>query len=107
VVAPQGGVVSWSNDGQRLAYLVRQTSSSSTPAPSPTLYVVEPGSQPQRLAVLPPTSLVPRWSPDDVWLLFNVYSQEEQAIYLIRSDGTELNRLSPQGTHESAFCWVG
>ena len=107
VVAPEGGVVSWSSDGGRLAYLVRQTSSASTPAPAPVLYVVQPGSQARRLAVLPPASLVPRWSPDDVWLLFNVYSEEEQTIYLIRADGTDLHRLSPEGARESAFCWVG
>jgi Tol biopolymer transport system component len=107
VVAPEGGVTSWSNSGQRLLYLVRQGPSAQDPNPPPLLYVVEPGSQPHRLAILPPASLVPRWSPDDMWLLFNVYSEQEQAIYLIRSDGTDLHRLSPTGARESAFCWVG
>ena len=107
VVAPEEGVASWSNDGQRLAYLSRAAASADNANPSPILYVVEPGTEPRRLAELPPVSLVPRWSPDNAWLLFNVYSEEEQAIYLIRADGTDLHRLSPDGARESAFCWVG
>ena len=68
---------------------------------------MEPGSEPRRLAGLPPGSLVPRWSPDNAWLLFNVHSEEEQAVYLMRADGTDLHRLPPDGARETAARWVG
>jgi Tol biopolymer transport system component len=106
VVAPVGNFVIWSSSGRRLAYLANSDGSGEEDEPSSTLYVVEPGSEPQSIGEPPSMSAAPLWSPDDAWLWFNVYSEDEGVIYLLGADGQGLRRVSPEGVHDWAYCWL-
>jgi TolB protein len=47
----------------------------------------------------------PSWSPDGRHLVFSSTDEEKSHIYMVNSDGTELERLTAGGVHHSSPAW--
>ncbi len=83
----------WSPDGTRIAFL----SAERTFDHLAQLFVMAPdGSEWRTLAPdLYVENHPPQWSPDGEWLAFVARDEDrEQALYVVREDGTELRRLA-------------
>lgn len=78
----------WSPDG---SWIVFQR-------PYGQLYLVRPdGSELHRVPLnLPPGtgSLNPTWSPDGRWIVFSLQGSDQAEIYMARSDGTDLTKVT-------------
>lgn len=83
----------WSPDGQQLVY----QSDVEEPANVDIYIINEDGSNRRRLTSHPAVDEKPAWSPDGEWIAFNSDRDGNIAIYLIRVDGTELQKLIEGG----------
>ncbi|MEJ2679847.1 MAG: hypothetical protein P8174_12380 [Gemmatimonadota bacterium] len=45
------------------------------------------------------------WSPDGQWIAFTTVYQDQQDLYVIRSDGTGLLRLTNDAALDSSPAW--
>lgn len=83
----------WSPDGLRIAFYRRDPESG-----NPTIHVMRAdGTEPVALPTGLYASVDPTWSPDGEWIAFAGRREErflEEAIYMMRPDGTELRRMT-------------
>jgi TolB protein len=91
----------WSPDGSQLAVVIQ------TSARDIDLWVVEPEDG-ERLAEIagPGVDEHPAWSADGRWLAFSSTRAGNAAIYRAAADGTQLERVSPEGPTSWLPRWV-
>ncbi|SLM46356.1 TolB protein, periplasmic protein involved in the tonb-independent uptake of group A colicins [Nitrospira japonica] len=90
----------WSPRGNWIAYVCR------TPRKEYKLCVITPdGQKRMQLTTGPGVDDSPSWSPDGRHLVFSSSADGKSHIYMIDSDGKNLERLTFEGTHNSAPSW--
>ncbi len=95
----------WSPDGKRIAFFQFGEKDSGGPTPPRLTAVWLVDADGGNLSQLSPATLsaaYPRWSPDGRLILFESPDGEQQDIYTIRPDGTEVRRLTTDGASTSA-----
>ena len=80
----------WSPDGTRIAFVTRVGR-----AEQQILIVDRTGGEPRRLS----TGYAPAWSPDGTRIAFVVARVGDSQIYVMKSDGTALRRLTSGGAN--------
>jgi TolB protein len=90
----------WSPRGNWIAYICR------TPRKEYKLCVMSPdGQKRMQLTTGPGVDDSPSWSPDGRHLVFSSTADGKSHIYMINADGKDLERLTFEGTHNSAPAW--
>lgn len=90
----------WSPRGNWIAYVCR------TPRKEYKLCVITPdGQKRMQLTTGPGVDDSPSWSPDGRHLVFSSTADGKSHIYMIDSDGKNMERLTFDGTHNSAPSW--
>ncbi len=90
----------WSPRGNWIAYVCR------TPRKEYKLCVITPdGQKRMQLTTGPGVDDSPSWSPDGRHLAFSSTADGKSHIYMIDSDGKNAERLTFEGTHNSAPTW--
>ena len=71
------------------------------------LYVMdlEPESKPRRVINANEGEFQPAWSPDGAWLAYVTWENEQGAIWKVRADGTDAQRLTPNPARYSQPAW--
>ena len=95
----------WSPDGTQIVYFRAGEKDGGGPDPPrlDAIWLVDADGN--GLRQLSPTTLAaayPRWSPDGARILFESIDGEQQDIYTIRPDGTDVRRLTTDGVSVSA-----
>jgi len=99
------GGISWSPDNKKIAFVIQE------PKGSSKIYVMDVNEKELRCVVNgePPywNPESPCWSPDGKKLLFRAVSQGEWEIYMMNSDGTNIERLTnnPSTIKEGCAVW--
>lgn len=90
----------WSSKGNWIAYVCR------TEDKQYKLCLIAPDGQ-KRVQITSGTGIddSPSWSPDGRHLVFSSTSEDKSHIYMVNSDGTELERLTAGGVHHSSPAW--
>jgi hypothetical protein len=104
--APDGGArPGWSPDGKHIVFFRFGDKDSGGPVPPVKAGVFVIDSDGENLHQVSPTTLAaeyPDWSPDGSRIVFVSPDGEHQDIYTIRQDGTDVRRLTTDGTSTSA-----
>ena len=95
----------WSPDGTQIVYFRAGEKDGGGPNPPrlDAIWLVDADGN--GLRQLSPTTLAaayPKWSPDGARILFESIDGEQQDIYTIRPDGTDVRRLTTDGVSVSA-----
>ena len=95
----------WSPDGTQIVYFRAGEKDGGGPVPPrlDAIWLVDADGN--GLRQLSPTTLAaayPKWSPDGARILFESIDGEQQDIYTIRPDGTDVRRLTTDGVSVSA-----
>ena len=90
----------WSPRGNWIAYVCR------TPKKEYKLCLITPDGQ-KRVQLTTGSGIddSPSWSPDGRHVVFSSTSEGKSQIYMINTDGKDLERLTFTGTHNSAPAW--
>lgn len=90
----------WSPRGNWIAFVCR------TPKKDYKLCLITPDGQ-KRVQLTAGSGIddSPSWSPDGRHLVFSSTAQGKSQIYMINADGTDLERITFTGTHNSAPAW--
>lgn len=90
----------WSPKGNWIAYVCR------TEDKQYKLCLITPDGQ-KRVQITAGTGVddSPSWSPDGRHVTFSSTSEDKSHIYMVNSDGTELERLTSGGVHHSSPAW--
>lgn len=90
----------WSPRGNWIAYVCR------TPRKEYKLCVISPDGQ-KRMQLTTGSGVddSPSWSPDGRHLVFSSTADGKSQIYMINADGKDMERLTFEGTHNSAPSW--
>ena len=90
----------WSPRGNWIAYVCR------TARKEYKLCVISPdGQKKMQITAGPGVDDSPSWSPDGRHLVFSSTADGKSHIYMINADGKDLERLTFEGTHNSAPTW--
>lgn len=100
------GGPAWSPDAKQIVFFRLGEKDDGGPNPPllAALWLVDTDGQ--NLHQLSPTTLAaayPRWSPDGSRIVFESLAGDQQDIYTIRPDGTDLRRLTTDGASTSAM----
>jgi Tol biopolymer transport system component len=82
-------VPSWSPDGTQITYIRRSDTTD--------VYVADVVTGSERQVTQGLMALFPVWSPEEDWIAFVT---EENALYVVRADGSELRQLSDQASFD-------
>jgi TolB protein len=90
----------WSPRGNWIAYVCR------TPRKEYKLCLITPDGQKRvQLTTGPGVDDSPSWSPDGRHIVFSSTADGKSHIYMINTDGKDLERITFTGTHNSAPTW--
>jgi Tol biopolymer transport system component len=93
VTREHGEYPDWSPDGERIVYAAAATGSTGRYE----LWTIdaEGRGEPERLTQTPGTEFAPAWSPDGEWIAFQAEVGSRWELWVIRPDGTDAHRVSP------------
>ena len=87
----QGGTPTWSPDGQRIAYDLRDGARGN-------IYVISArGGAPRQIADHPADDLAPNWSRDGQWIYFASTRTGKQQVWKVSPEGSEPERVTQHG----------
>lgn len=94
VTRDHGEYPDWSPDGERIVYAAPATGSSGRYE----LWTIDAAGrgEPQRVTQTPGTEFAPAWSPDGEWIAFQAEVGFRWELWVIRPDGTDAQRVSPE-----------